>query len=287
MTGTTVYLNGRFLPLTEARISPLDRGFLFGDGVYEVIPVYSRRPFRLAEHLARFRRSLAGIGLPEPLTGEQWQHIVYALIDKAEWLDQGIYLHVTRGADSTRDHPFPQKCVPTVFAMAMPLPTPSEALRAAGVPAMTASDSRWAHCDLKTTALLANVLLRQRSVEAGCAETILLRDGFLTEASAASVLLIRSDTLLAPPAGDFVLPGVTSEVVFELAQQNGLRTALRPLSEQELRTADEIWLTSSTKEVLAVTSLDGQPVGTGCPGPWNRKMSSWYQEFKDRVMRHG
>ena len=287
MIGAIVYLDGHFLSLAEARISPMDRGFLFGDGAYEVIPAYSRRPFRLSEHLERFRLSLSGIGLDDPHSTEEWQNIVVSLAASAEWADQGIYLHVSRGVDCKRDHPFPAKPVPTIFAMTMPLLTPSPALRASGVSAITAPDTRWTHCNLKTTALLANVLLRQESAEAGCAETVLLREGFLTEGSTSSVLLVRNQTVLAPPPGDFVLPGVTCDVVFELARQNGLATAIRPLSENELRTADEIWLTSSTKEVLAVTHLDGQPVGQGKPGPLCQKMSSWYQDFKNEVMRHG
>lgn len=287
MFGETVYLNGHFLPLAQAHISPVDRGFLFGDGVYEVIPAYSRHPFRLDEHLARFGQSLEGIRLADPHPLETWQRIVQALIAAAPWEDQGIYLQVTRGVDDKRDHPFPEKVTPTVFGMTMPLVTPSAETRHRGVSALTAQDTRWARCDLKTTALLANVLLRQASADAACAETILLRDGFLTEGSSSSILVIRQGTLFAPPASPLILPGVTCEVVLELAARHGLPAVIQPIPEAELRAADEIWLTSSTKEVLAVTRLDGQPVGDGTPGPLGRQMWTWYQDFKNTVMRHG
>lgn len=287
MIGDTVYLNGRYLPRDEARISPMDRGFLFGDGVYEVIPVYSRRPFRLAQHLARMQQSLDGIRLPNPHDAAAWGEIVDRLIASAEWADQGVYLQVTRGADTRRDHAFPAAVTPTVFAMTAPLVTPSAETRRQGVAAITATDNRWLRCDLKTTALLANVLLRQQSADQGCAETILLRDGFLTEGSSSNILIVKDGTLLAPPQGTLMLPGVTCEVVLELARQHGLPHAVCPITEAEVRGADEIWLTSSTKEVLAVTRLDGQPVGTGAPGPVGAQMWQWYQDFKETVMRHG
>lgn len=287
MIGETVYLDGRFLPLAEARISPMDRGFLFGDGAYEVIPVYSRHPFRLAEHMARFRYSLEGIRLDDPQTLHDWINVIEKLIASAPWEDQGVYLQVTRGVDSKRDHPFPQKTVPTVFAMTMPLWAPAESIRESGVSAITAPDQRWSRCDLKTTALLANVLLRQESADQGCAETILLRDGYLTEGTASSILVVRSGTLMAPPPGPLILPGITCEVVLDLARQHSLPVEIRPISEADLRSADEIWLTSSTKEILAVTQLDQWPVGNGIPGPISREMWFWYQEFKERVMRHG
>jgi len=287
MIGETVYLNGHFLPLPEARISPLDRGFLFADGVYEVIPVYSRRPFRVEQHLERLDLSLKGIRLENPCVRDEWRHIVQQLTDAAPWQDQGVYLQVTRGVDSKRDHPFPTKVVPTVFGMTMPLITPSAEALARGVSAMTAADTRWARCDLKTTALLANVLLRQEGAEVGHVETILLREGYLTEGTVSSVLIVQQGTLVAPPASSFILPGVTCEVVLELARRNGLATSIRPIAEGALREAEEIWITSSTKEVLAVTELDGRLVGKGEPGPLCRQMQAWYQNYKDTVMRHG
>lgn len=284
-----VYLNGQFLPVEEARISPLDRGFLFGDGVYEVIPVYSRRPFRIDEHLARLQASLDGIRLANPYTTAEWKRLVGEMIDRAEWEDQGVYLQVTRGAASAmplRDHPFPlPEPEPTVFMLPGPLVTPSPAVLAAGASAVTRADNRWLRCDLKTTALLANVLLRQEAVDAGATETLLLRDGYLSEGSASNIFIVKDGVLLAPPKSNLMLPGVTYDVVLELAAANGVPSQVRPISEAELRAADEVWMTSSTKEVLAITTLDGQPVGNGTPGPLAQRLYGLYQTFKTQVMR--
>ncbi len=283
-----VYLNGNFLPLAEAGVSPLDRGFLYGDGVYEVIPVYSRRPFRMAEHLDRLQATLAGIGLDNPLPLNEWQKIVERLLTEAPWEDQSIYLQVTRGADNKRDHAFPPKSVPaTVFAFASPLVTPSAALRATGVAAITVADQRWARCDLKVISLLANVLARQQAVEQGCAEALLIRDGYVKEGAASNVFLVRNGILLTPPKTQLMLPGITYDVILELAQQHTMPLEVREITDAELRSADEVWMTSSTKEILAITTLDGEPVGNGQPGPFGERMWAWYQEFKNTVMRKG
>ncbi len=282
----TVYLNGQYLPLAEARISPLDRGFLFGDGVYEVIPVYSSRPFRQSEHLRRLGESLAAIRLDNPLDEAGWAAIVSRLGASSGWQDRAIYLQVTRGAEEKRDHPFPAPTRPTVFAMAMPLVTPGAELRERGVAAITAPDIRWHRCDIKSLNLLPNVLLRQEAVDAGVTETILLRDGYLKEGTAANIFIVRDGVLLAPPKGTLMLPGITYDVVLELAAAHGLPVQIREIPEAELRSADEVWMTSSPKEVLAITTLDGQPVGDGRPGPLARQMWQWYQEFKNTVMRH-
>ncbi len=282
-----VYLNGQYLPLSEARVPVLDRGFIFGDGVYEVIPVYSRQPFRLHEHLQRLQHSLDAIRLANPHGLAEWSALVQPIIAQAEYEDQGIYLQVTRGP-APRDQAFPEGVTPTVFIMAMPLPAPSPETIEHGVAAITAIDDRWQHCDIKSTSLLANVLLRQRSVDAGCAETILLRDGYLTEGSASNIFIVHDGVLLAPPKSHLILPGVTYDVVIELADQLGLPTSIRPIPEQELRSADEIWLTSSTKEVTAVTHLDGQAIGAGTPGPVYRQLHAAYQAYKHHTMRgHG
>lgn len=283
----TVYLNGAYLPLAEARISPLDRGFLFGDGVYEVIPVYAGRPFRQAEHLCRLAASLASIRLADPLDAAGWDEVIRRLIAASGWQDQAIYLQVTRGAEAKRDHPFPELVRPTVFAMAMPLVTPSAAVREQGVAAITAPDIRWLRCDIKSLNLLANVLLRQQAVDAGVAETILLRDGYLTEGTATNIFIVRDGVLMAPPKSRLMLPGITYDVVLELAALHAQPVQIREITEAELRCADEVWMTSSPKEVLAVTRLDGQPVGDGRPGPLGRRMWQWYQEFKNTVMRNG
>lgn len=281
---TTVYLNGAYLPLQEARISVLDRGFLFGDGVYEVIPVYSHRPFRLHEHLLRLQHSLDAIRLVNPHSDAEWAELIGRVSAAAEWSDQGIYLQVTRGP-GRRDHAFPAELKPTVFLMPMPLDPPAPALVASGVCAVTAADDRWLHCDVKAVSLLANVLLRQLSVDAGCAETILLRDGWLTEGSTSNVFIVSRGVIATPPKSHLMLPGVTYDVVLDLARQGGMPHAVREISAAELRAAEEIWLTSTPKEVLAVTTLDGRPVGDGQPGPVFRRMHAAYQAYKAGVMR--
>ncbi|TLS16995.1 MAG: D-amino acid aminotransferase [Betaproteobacteria bacterium] len=280
------YLNGNYLPLDEARISPMDRGFLFGDGAYEVIPVYSRRPFRLQQHLERLERTLAALQLANPLSKEQWAEVVQRLVDDHGSEDQGVYLQVTRGAAPVRDQAFPRPAVaPTVFAYADRLPTPSAELLATGGTALTAEDFRWLRCDLKTVSLVANVLLRQLSAAAGCTETILLRDGLVMEGSASNVLVVQDGVILAPPKSNLILPGVTYDVVLELAAANGIPTQVRPVAEAELRSADEVWVTSSTKEVLPITRIDDAPVADGRPGPLAARMNALYQDFKNQVMR--
>lgn len=280
------YLNGNYLPLAEARISPMDRGFLFGDGAYEVIPVYSRRPFRLQQHLERLERTLAALQLANPLSKEQWAEVVQRLVDDHGSEDQGVYLQVTRGAAPVRDQAFPRPAVaPTVFAYADRLPTPSAELLATGGTALTAEDFRWLRCDLKTVSLVANVLLRQLSAAAGCTETILLRDGLVMEGSASNVLVVQDGVILAPPKSNLILPGVTYDVVLELAAANGIPTQVRPVAEAELRSADEVWVTSSTKEVLPITRIDDAPVADGRPGPLAARMNALYQDFKNQVMR--
>ena len=285
----TAYLNGEFLPLSEARISPLDRGFLFGDGAYEVIPVYSRHPFRVDEHLRRMQASLDGIRLANPYRGEEWHAIIRRLIKDADFADQTVYIQITRGADNKRDQPFPKDVPPTVFLFTSPLVAPSAAQRESGVAAITANDIRWGRCDLKTVALLANVLTRQLAVDAGCTETIMLRNGFLTEGSASNIFCVRDGVILTPPKDHRMLPGITYDIVLELAAKHGAAHQVRPVSETEVRTADELWMTSSTKEVLGITQLDGRPIGKGDylgkPGPVTRQMHAWYAEFRDAVMR--
>jgi D-alanine transaminase len=280
------YLNGNYLPLAEARISPMDRGFLFGDGAYEVIPVYSRRPFRLQQHLERLERTLAALQLANPLSKEQWAEVVQRLVNDHGSEDQGVYLQVTRGAAPVRDQAFPRPAVaPTVFAYADRLPTPSAELLATGGTALTAEDFRWLRCDLKTVSLVANVLLRQLSAAAGCTETILLRDGLVMEGSASNVLVVQDGVILAPPKSNLILPGVTYDVVLELAAANGIPIQVRPVAEAELRSADEVWVTSSTKEVLPITRIDDAPVADGRPGPLAARMNALYQDFKNQVMR--
>lgn len=286
---TRCYLNGEFLPLAEARLSPMDRGFLFGDGVYEVVPVYSRRPFRLDEHLSRLQRSLEAIRLANPLTESEWQAVVARLVGAAEWDDQSILLQVTRGPMDVRNHAFPATVTPTVFCLVEPLHTPPAALRENGITAISTADLRWLRCHVKATSLLANCLLRQMAMDAGCAETILFRDGILTEGAASNIFVVRDGTLLAPQQNHLMLTGITYDVVLELAAQHGLKTEVRDIAEAEVRAADELWMTSSTKEVLPIVELDGKKIGAGrtagLPGPVFRQMYAWYQQFKQSVMR--
>ncbi len=282
-----VYLNGQFVPQAEARVSVMDRGFLFADGAYELVPVYSRRPFRLAEHLRRLQHTLDALRIPNPRTDAEWTDLIHDLVARNAPDDQSIYLQVTRGADVRRDHAFPQVVQPTVFMLSSPLVTPGAEVRARGIAARTASDIRWLRCDLKTLALLANCLLKQEGLDAGCAETILLRDGFLSEGTASNIFVVRQGRLLTPPKSHLMLAGITYDVVLELAARHGMPHEVREIAERELRTADELWMTSSTREVLAITSLDGQPVGDGRPGPMAAQMYDWYQTFKNEVMRRG
>jgi D-alanine transaminase len=281
-----VFLNGKFMPVEEARVPVLDRGFIFGDGVYELVPVYSRVPFRLDEHLARLERSLAAVRIRNPYSRAEWRDIILQLVAKQAFEDQGIYFQVTRGV-AKRDHAFPKDAVPTVFIMSNPLVNPPQELVERGAAAVTAIDDRWHRCDIKSTSLLGNCLLRQVSADAGAAETILFRDGNLSEASASNVFVVKQGAILAPAKSNLILPGITYDVVVELAQGAGLALEFRDIPEAEVRAADEIWLTSSSKEVLAVVTLDGKRVGDGRPGPVFRRMYGLYQEFKQKVMRAG
>ena len=278
------YLNGEFLPLDQARVSVLDRGFIFGDGVYEVIPAYNRRAFRLPEHLRRLQHSLDSLRLGNPMTEAEWTRLIGELIQRNAHEDQSVYLQVTRGV-AKRDHAFPKDARPTVFMMSGSLSTPPREQIENGVPCITASDFRWLKCDVKSISLLGNCLLRQAAADQGAAEVVLFRDGYLTEASSSNVFVVRDGKLLAPPKNHLILPGITYDVVLELAASIGLPIELREVTEEEVRRADELWVTSSTKEVLAVTQLDGKPVGRGKPGEVFKVVHQAYQEFKRKVMR--
>lgn len=279
----TVYLNGQYLPLEEARISVLDRGFIFGDAVYEVIPVYGRRPFRFDDHLRRLGRSLEAIHLDISEDDDTLKRLVTPIVEQAEWPDQGIYIQVTRGP-APRDLAIPTVVRPTLFIMAMPLPAPSPESIERGVAAVTARDDRWQHCDIKTTSLLANVLLRQHSIDCGCAETILIRDGWVTEGTSSNIFIVQADTLITPPSSPHVLHGITHDVVLYLASSKGIPAIPRPVSIGELQSADEIWITSSTREITPVIRLDGALIGSGEPGELFRAFHRAYAEFKESHM---
>ena len=281
-----VFLNGKFMPIEEAHVPVLDRGFIFGDGVYELIPVYSRVPFRMDEHLARLERSLAAVRIRNPYSRAEWREIILQLVAKQTFDDQGVYFQVTRGV-AKRDHAFPKDAVPTVFIMANPLVNPPRELVERGAAAVSAIDDRWHRCDIKSISLIGNCLLRQVSADVGAAETILFRDGTLTEASASNVFVVKGGVILSPSKSNLILPGITYDVIAEIAQAAGLALEYRDISEAEVRGADELWVTSSSKEVLAIVTLDGKPVADGKPGPLFRRVHALYQEFKLKVMRAG
>ena len=281
-----VFLNGKFMPVEDARIPVLDRGFIFGDGVYELIPVYSRVPFRMDEHLARLERSLAAVRIRNPYSRAEWRDMILQLVAKQPYEDQGVYFQVTRGV-AKRDHALPKDAVPTVFVMSNPLVNPPRELVERGAAAVSAVDNRWHRCDIKSISLIGNCLLRQASADVGAAETILFRDGNLTEASASNVFVVRNGVILSPPKSNLILPGITYDVIAEIAQAAGLPLEYRDISAAEVRGADEIWITSSSKEVLAIVTLDGKPVAGGRPGPMFRRVHALYQEFKQKVMRAG
>jgi len=281
-----IYLNGKFMPIEQAMVPVLDRGFIFGDGVYELVPVYSRVPFRLDEHLARLERCLEAVRIKNPHTRAEWGAIFAKLVAAQAFEDQGVYFQITRGV-AKRDHAFPKGVEPTVFLMSNPLVNPPQELVSKGARAVTAIDNRWLRCDIKSISLVGNCLLRQLSAEADAAETILLRDGLLTEASASNVFIVKGGVIAAPAKSNLILPGITYDVVVELARDDGIAVELRDVTEAELRGADEILVTSSSKEVLAIVDLDGKPIGGGKPGPVFQRVHRLYQDFKRKVMRAG
>jgi D-alanine transaminase len=281
-----VFLNGKFLPIEEAMVPVLDRGFIFGDGVYEVVPVYSRVPFRLDEHLARLERSLGETGIRNPYSREQWRDTLYRVVDAQPFEDQGVYFQVTRGV-AKRDHAFPKNAGPTVFMMSNPLVNPPKEHVATGGVAVSAQDNRWLRCDIKSLSLIGNCMLRELSAQSGAAETILFREGKLTEASASNVFIVKGGVILSPPKSNLILPGITYDVVVELARANAMPIEFREVAEAEVRNADEVWVTSSSKEVFPIVELDGGRIGTGRPGPSFVRMHGLYQDFKQKVMRAG
>jgi len=277
------YLNGRFAPLADIAISPLDRGFLFADGVYEVIPVYNGKFFRLLDHLHRLQASLAAIQLTVEPAAAQWETLLQTLLERSGGGDLSIYLQVTRGVAATRDHGFPPAATPTVFAMANPRKPPR--LPEQGVAAVTLEDIRWHACHIKSTALLANVLARQQALAQGAVEAILIRDGLLTEGAASNVFVVRDNVLLTPPKNQYILAGITRAVILALATGQGIACREQALPVTALATAEEVWLTSSTKEILPVTRIDGQAVGTGRPGPLWRRLQTLLQDHIQTVCR--
>ncbi|HTN49563.1 MAG TPA: aminotransferase class IV [Burkholderiaceae bacterium] len=282
-TEATCFLNGEWRPLAGATVSVLDRGFIFGDGVYEVIPVDTvagvRAPYRAREHFERLQRSCDAIGLANPYPIEQWLDLLDEIVERHPWPRQTVYVQLTRGA-AKRDHAFPAGVAPTVFVNASPwAEIPAEQIEG-GVAVVTHADERWLHCDIKSVSLLGNVLMRQYAIDHRAFETVMLRDGFLTEASSANVMMIKGGCLHAPRKSVQILPGITCDATYDLARRHGLAPELRPIATTELGTADELWLSSSGREVLPITVLDGRPVGDGRPGPVYRQMRTWFAADK-------
>lgn len=274
---TPAYLNGEFLPLAEARVSVLDRGFLFGDAVYDVVPVYRGHPFRMAEHLARLERSLAAVRIARPCDAAQWEALVRELARRSPTADCLVYLQVTRGV-ARRDHAFPTDpaVVPTVFGMATPFSPPSQALRENGLHAIGIEDDRWMNCHIKATSLLGNVLAKQRAVDAGVDEVLQFRNDLLTEGASCNVWIVRDGRLIAPPLGRQMLEGIRYGLTGELAAEAGVPFDSRPVSRDEVRQADEVLVTSASREILPVVRLDGEPVGAGVPGPVYARLRAGY-----------
>jgi D-alanine transaminase len=274
-----VYLNGAITPISKAMVPVMDRGFIFGDGIYEVIPIYDSRPFRTKEHLARLFRSLSSIGIPNPYDAPQWIALIQQVIDANDLRDQMVYIQVTRGV-AKRAHAFPADPAPTVFIMTNPLVLPGAEARAKGVACVTLEDKRWLRCEIKSTSLLGNVLAAQHAAEHNVTETIQFRDGYLTEASSSNVWIVKDGQLTAPPKDNLILEGIRYGLIEELCAANGIALSARRITREEVFGADEIMLSSASKEILPVVTLDGQTIGSGAPGPLYAKLYAGYQQAK-------
>ena len=274
-----VYLNGVMTPLSEAKIPVLDRGFIFGDGIYEVIPIYQRQLFRAEHHMARLFRSLAAIGITNPHTKDEWMALIDQVVSAHPAADQMVYLHITRGV-AKRAHAFPKDVTPTVFIMTNPIVLPSAAVRQAGVACVSMEDKRWLRCEIKSISLLGNVLAAQNAAEQDAVESIQFRDGFLTEASSSNVWIVKDGEVMGPPKDNLILEGIRYGLIEELCTAGGIPLSARRITRDEVFAADEVLLTSATKEVLPVSHIDGQPVGKGVPGPIYAKLYAAYQDAK-------
>ncbi len=279
----SVFLNGKFMPLADAHISPLDRGFIFGDGVYEVIPFYDGKALRLGEHFKRLQRSLDELEIENPYSDDQWNAHIGALVQLNGGGNIAVYIQVTRGV-AKRDFAPIKGLTQTVFMMANPLPTPKREVYERGISCVSLDDSRWLRCHIKSTALLGAVMLKHESNNAGADEAMLFRDGYLTESSASNIAVVKNGVILCPPLDNLILPGITYELMIELARNAGIPLEIRRVSRREVKAADELWILSSTKEVVPITALDGEPVGHGAdagkPGPLFAKMYELFQIYK-------
>ena len=283
MSEPVVYINGEYLPQSQAKVSVLDRGFLFGDGVYEVIPVFSGKPLRLSKHLERLQRSMNRVLLKNPLTQEQWQEIFQTLLDSNPGGDRSIYLQVTRGAAPVRDLSISTGVEPTVFVMVNDIKPVDFAGLENGIEAVTVDDFRWKACDIKSISLIANVMIRLRANELNVMDAVMVRDGLVTEGTASNIFVVHHGIISTPPKSDCLLPGITRDLVIELARANGFKLEERDINQGELETADEIWLTSSTREIAPVVKLDDHVVGDGHAGEYWKKIIAIYQVYKQEL----
>ncbi len=282
MTHSIVYLNGEFMPIHEAKVPVLDRGFIFGDGVYEVIPVYGKQIFRLDEHLDRLANSLDAIRIPNPYSENEWKNNLDQIVMKHDEQEQSIYIQVTRGV-APRDHAFPEEITPTVFMMSNPLQVIDVDTFNKGVSAITLNDIRWQYCNIKAITLLPNILLKQTAKDEGAQEAILVRDDEVTEGSASNIFIVIDGIIKTPPKSSRLLPGITRDLIVELATKNHIACVESNFSSTELSAADEIWLTSSNKEVLPIIELNGEVIADGKPGPVSRTMYELFQTYKAKL----
>jgi D-alanine transaminase len=278
-----VYLNGEYLPQSQAKVSVLDRGFLFGDGVYEVIPVFGGAPLRLDEHLERLQRSMGRVGLQNPFTSSQWNEIFQVLLDRNPGGDRSIYLQVTRGVSPVRDLSVGPDIEPTVFVMVNDIKPVDYATLERGIEAITVDDFRWKACDIKSVSLIANVMIRLHANQSSVVDAIMVRDGLVTEGTASNIFVVHDNVIATPPKSECLLPGITRDLVIELARGNGYAVEERDIRESELETADEIWLTSSTREIAPVVKINRHDIGNGVAGECWKKMITIYQAYKQEL----
>ncbi|OOZ40846.1 D-amino acid aminotransferase [Solemya elarraichensis gill symbiont] len=282
-----IYLNGEFLPKDQATISVFDRGFLFGDGVYEVIPVYAGKLFRFDQHIERLNNSLAAILIKPPLLLEEWRSIAEQLIAQLPGRDQSLYLQVTRGTGHDREHAIPHDIEPNLLAMTRLLGTPDENIKSHGISVVTLDNDRWKHCNIKAITLLPNLLAKHRAKQEHADEAILVRDGKAHEGAASNLFIVKDGLLITPPKSDMLLPGITRDLVLELARHSGSAYCEADIHVDDLEEANEIWITSSSKEIAPVVSLNGNPVGDGQPGPLWKNFDALFDACKERLRIDG
>lgn len=277
---TIAFLNGEYLPLESARVSPMDRAFLFGDAVYEVIPVYDGKIFSIVEHLARLNRSLTAIKLNSPYPENQLHLILQQLVDQNGGGNQTIYLQISRGVAPIRDHAFPEKIIPTLFAYSMPLKLQDITTIEKGITAITYSDNRWENCYIKSTNLLGNVLARQAAIDAGVQEAIFIREGYAIEGTASNLFFVFNDVIKTTPADKHILGGVTRDFIIQIAKQNKIKIIEEYVAENLIWQANEIWISSTSKEIAPVVKINNKIIGHGVGGPMWRKMINLYRELR-------